>query len=186
MFFSGRFWVFPDSLKEMYRVGVSPRFDVIVQFIPKSGNPRRFRIVNARTSKAPERASQKDSDPSPVFRNVESDGNLQRIGREIAVTDIPCADIKALPPQQSLVNQAALEEFVVSSIKANEAEHYMLSLNGHGSGAVGHSLVEDGFSPGTLRIPDLASVLEAVRERTGRRLDVLAMDSCLMSMAEVC
>jgi len=82
----------------------------------------------------------------------------------------------------------ALKDFIQGTISNPEhkADHYMLILSGHGSGAEGDFLPDK--NPGTpdrlpssLSIPSLGRVLNEV----GTKIDILGMDACLMSMAEV-
>src|SRR5205814_8926965 len=57
--------------------------------------------------------------------------------------------------------------------------------NGHGSGAVGDFLGSNRHSA-TLSIPDLGFILKEVPNYCKKgRLDILGLDTCLMSMAEV-
>src|SRR5262249_23659463 len=73
--------------------------------------------------------------------------------------------------------------------RGSKADNYMLILSGHGSGAVGDFL--GGNTPtARLAIRDLPEVLESFTEQLKKingkkKIDVLGMDSCLMSMAEV-
>jgi hypothetical protein len=68
-----------------------------------------------------------------------------------------------------------------------EAEHYMLVLSGHGSGAEGDYFFPDQNPPSALCINDLTEIVHKIYEqRNGKRLEILGMDSCLTSMAETC
>ncbi len=91
-----------------------------------------------------------------------------------------------------------LRKFIEWSVfgRSRDSMHRMLILSGHGSGAVG-DLLPDNHSEngqhGSLTIPALEKALnEAQRhwrkdDKTDAKLiNVLGMDSCLMSMAEVC
>lgn len=87
-----------------------------------------------------------------------------------------------------------LLEFMNYCEKAYPERHRMLVLSGHGSGAIGDFLRDEiseiisqssgtsDLTPCSLSIPHLAWVLE----KFGRPIHILGMDSCLMSMAEVC
>jgi hypothetical protein len=96
--------------------------------------------------------------------------------------------------------EMTLLDFLVNTISNHPAEHYMVVLSGHGSGAVGDFLsLNRQFA--SLGIPDLRELLETVREefrdrtfkdKTGKtqhylrdKIDILGLDSCLMGMAEV-
>lgn len=85
----------------------------------------------------------------------------------------------------------ALFDFISWSVENHQADHYMVILCGHGSGFE-EEFLRDENSKGTLSISELGKVFAAVRSKLKTRdgnplvIDVLGMDSCLMSMAEVC
>ncbi|MCY7391578.1 MAG: clostripain-related cysteine peptidase, partial [Leptolyngbyaceae cyanobacterium CAN_BIN12] len=89
---------------------------------------------------------------------------------------------KILSDKNAQSDSKMLGEFLSETIIEG---HNMVVLSGHGSGAVGDFLGDD-KSPSSLSIPTLKSVLESVREQIGHKINVLGMDSCLMSMVEVC
>ena len=64
-----------------------------------------------------------------------------------------------------------------------EADHYMLVLSGHGSGTMGDFLRQDGKKP--ISLMDLRKLLQDIHNVLNRKLDVLGLDTCLMSMGEV-
>jgi hypothetical protein len=82
-----------------------------------------------------------------------------------------------------------VEEFLGRYIKKDKRRK-MLVLSGHGSGALGDFL-PDMTSKRSLSIPHLRTALEKTTgyEKNGKckngKIDILGMDSCLMSMAEV-
>src|SRR5262249_16035123 len=73
----------------------------------------------------------------------------------------------------------------IPASKSEVKSYNMLVLSGHGSGAVGDFFNTDD-PPSALSIPELRSILESIVEKPEDKIDVLGMDSCLMSMAEVC
>jgi Clostripain family len=235
------------AIKEMYRVGVTNDFEVIVQFDPSAlGAPvRRYVIsktklneviganpeisaavqaINQRKvveviSTNPEIAAaveQKEkamaapgtssssasygtraqvaSQPVNVG-NLDIDGLIDKLKEE--VTDVEFSkDERRTLRRTGEINSASpktLRDFICSSITKHKANHYMLILSGHGSGAIGDFLIdEDALTsdrPTSLSIPNLGIALNAVREagllNKGAKIDILGMDSCLMSMAEV-
>jgi hypothetical protein len=94
--------------------------------------------------------------------------------------------------------QMTLTKFVVDTIKRHPAEHYLLVLSGHGSGAVGDFLTGNKRFVG-LSIPELREALTVVQEEFQRqtfeedgrpflkdgKIDILGLDSCVMGMVEV-
>lgn len=83
-------------------------------------------------------------------------------------------------------NPEALIAFTDWAGSSYEADRYALILSGHGSGATEEKLLLDAYSSDALTIPELASTLESVVEKLGvDKLDLLGLDCCFMSMAEV-
>ncbi len=82
--------------------------------------------------------------------------------------------------------QATLTNFVVTTIQKSPAEHYILVLSGHGSGAVGDFLSANKRLFG-LTIPGLRKALDDAKKQCNLpgKIDILGLDSCLMGMAEV-
>lgn len=75
-----------------------------------------------------------------------------------------------------------LKNFVIAVQDEYPADHYMLVLSGHGSGAIGDFL-KGGAAFTGVSIPELGEKLGAA---CNQDIDILGMDSCVMSMAEVC
>lgn len=80
--------------------------------------------------------------------------------------------------------------FIEKCIDDYPAQHYMLVLSGHGSGTVGDFLRRTpAGTTDSLTIVDLGRLVERIHldknMLNGRKLDVLGLDTCLMSMAEV-
>lgn len=86
------------------------------------------------------------------------------------------------------VNSASaevLKVFILDSIKKYPKARTLLILSGHGSGTF-DGFLSDTDPQGSLSIPNLGTALDEVRQLTGKKIDILGMDSCLMSMIEVC
>jgi len=77
-----------------------------------------------------------------------------------------------------------LLEFIRWGISTYPAEHYMVVLVGHGTGTDDDFLRDDN-PPNSLSILEFQDVFAKLR-RDGHTIDILGMDTCLMSMAEVC
>jgi hypothetical protein len=165
------------GIKDIYRVGISPHTNVVVQYNPKEGPPRRFDLSEM---------------ASPVHRPLDGpraydkDGRLERFGRQVPVGRQPQTDNHGISVSQSRINRAVLEGFVLDGIRGNESDRYALIVSGHASGVVGLKAEHPGFAPGAMRTVDLARMLRSVKTKTGRSIDVLGLDACLMSMCEVC
>ncbi len=125
-----------------------------------------------------------------VYVETERDGSLESVATPFSVS-APVKPIarpgKAAPRKsESAADPEVLEGFLKTGIKARKAERFLVVLSGHGSGAVGDFL-KGNNPPSSLSIRDLAGVLDSVKEEIkGAHIHILGMDSCLMSMAEVC
>ena len=167
------------ALKSIYRVGTSTRFNVFVQLNREDGAPRRFDVSSLTNSTSGFEAEQER-------RSWDKDGGLERMGREVSVTKPPRFDLPGPDRAQRRINQAILKEFLISGIRDNDSDHYLVILSGHGTGVVGRDMKHDAFGPGGIRTIDLRPLFVQVKKVTGRTIDVLGMDTCFMNMAEIC
>lgn len=83
---------------------------------------------------------------------------------------------------------STLYNFLSFCVAKFPAKHYMVVLSGHGSGTERDYLLKDESPAGYLTIQELRRALEDLQHDLGgyRKIDILGLDSCLMSMAEVC
>jgi len=93
-------------------------------------------------------------------------------------------------PMENSADPYVLKTFIEECLKECPAENYMLVLSGHGSGSVGDFLKDDQIGTSkksqSLSIPHLAWVLKNTKNLLNKNmLDILGMDSCLMSTTEV-
>jgi hypothetical protein len=166
------------ALKEVYRVGPPEGVAITLQFDPLVGkNMRFFRLLS------PSQPMNIDG-VFPILQNK----NVPDVHNAATVDDL---------------DAAVLAKFVVDSMEAAPADHYMLILSGHGGGILGDFLT-DNAAPRPLTMPKLGKMFPALREGLGATtnealkaertsadankplIDVLGLDSCLMSMAEIC
>jgi hypothetical protein len=134
----------------------------------------------------------KEGPETPIDVIVQFDS-----GNEIARYDFTVSNLKDNPLAtlgdlkkplyfDHLSDAELLEQFLTDNIEEASDEVYnMVVLSGHGSGAVGDFMRSDN-PPDFLSIPTLGSVLQSALQKVKGRIDVIGMDSCLMSMAEVC
>jgi hypothetical protein len=133
--------------------------------------------------------------------NLDIDGLIEKLKDEIPNVNAPPDQRRAFRdgPENS-ADPKVLKQFICSSIREHPADHYMVILSGHGSGAIGDFLFDQNAltnnRPASLSIPNLGVALNAVSEELEKdgdihllnrdaKIDILGMDSCLMSMAEV-
>ncbi len=146
-------------------------------------------------------------DPSatrfPTLRYVFTRERQEQIKKDAAAQSpsvVPMAGARVNPPEpehwpENSATPEALAGFIEWSLK-EPTDYRMLILSGHGSGAVGDFLPDKtagGGESGALTIPQLHRALRLAAKGVPHRrnnpdllLDILGMDTCLMSMAEVC
>lgn len=80
-----------------------------------------------------------------------------------------------------------LYNFMSRCVEMFPAKHYMVVLAGHGSGPRRDFLLRDDSPAGSLTMNELKGAFEELAPELGegQKIDILGMDTCLMSMAEV-
>jgi hypothetical protein len=81
---------------------------------------------------------------------------------------------------------AAFAEWAIgeAQTQSTDAKHALI-LSGHGSGTTEDFLMADENPVDSLSIPELAIALKRINGSLGKKLDLLGMDACYMSMLEV-
>ena len=80
-----------------------------------------------------------------------------------------------------------LYNFISYCLEKYPARHYMVVLSGHAGGTERDYLLKDESSARSLTFNELKQVFRQIkRDRHGKLIDIIGMDNCLMSMAEIC
>jgi pentapeptide MXKDX repeat protein len=80
-----------------------------------------------------------------------------------------------------------LYNFITFCLEEYPADHYLVVLSGHAGGTERDYLLKDESSAGSLTFNELKNVFQRVKQdRNGKTIDIIGMDNCLMSMAEIC
>jgi hypothetical protein len=201
------------ALTELKRVHQDGRINIVTQFDPKDNTlpTRRFHLSERQTpgrliedivDSAPFRTESKaarararahrdalivgrEAIANAVKRSLES-SDLSDAVKSAMIKNIGLQLLEALPPTEETETNTGspvtLYNFISQSIEAYPAEHFMLVLGGHGAGTERDYLMKDESPIDSLTIAELRQAIED----TGQTIDILGMDSCLMSMAEVC
>jgi len=76
-----------------------------------------------------------------------------------------------------------LKKFLVEAIKKFPADHVALILNDHGGGFTG--AMSDDSDGDFMSIPQIKQALAQAEKETGKKIDILGFDACLMAETEV-
>ena len=80
-----------------------------------------------------------------------------------------------------------LYNFISYCLQEYPADRYMVVLSGHAGGTERDYLLKDESSARSLTFNELKQVFKQIkRDRNGKLIDIIGMDNCLMSMAEIC
>jgi hypothetical protein len=139
------------------------------------------------SSKVTKQQSTQTNFPTPLRFEFKNQENPRESVFESRIEPPPQSEkptCQGVKPDSSMEH---MSDFIVWAVTHYPAEKYVLILSGDGGGPVvpflpSNSEPGQSFGPG-----DLALVFNCVNERLGEELtiDVLGLDSCLMSMAEV-
>ncbi len=163
------------ELNEILKLGDLSSFDVIAQFDSGSTVTRYdFRVAPA--AAAPASPAKEELIAPPVLPPSTSERDLDDIAF------VTLADRELL---QRIPDSAVIHDFL--EVFARKDAFNFMSLSGHGSGAVGEFLPSDN-PPSALSIRSLKAnvIVLAARQCRNGKIDILGLDSCLMSMVETC
>jgi hypothetical protein len=74
---------------------------------------------------------------------------------------------------------ATLTKFIVDTVKRFPAQHVALVLNDHGGGLTG--AMSDETDGGFMSVPNLHKAISDAEKQTGKKLDIVGFDACLMA-----
>jgi hypothetical protein len=202
------------ALTELLRVGQVPEIDVIAQFDSgDSINRYDFRKLQGTANSngasnrqgaysnvgSPSRSARIKLDSlaelilSKFISHRDNGHKIEEafIKRESAsdsemIENFLCAAI-ARPASVSSERLSSVQVLTSSEpeVKPYHKPYNMVVMSGHAGGVIGGVLNTDHPSS-ALSIPGLKSILESIAKKLGSKIEILGMDSCLMSMAEVC
>lgn len=151
-----------DDIREMERVGSADAINVVVQFdrVSPSGSPRFLVEKNSR----------------PYTERRKSFNST-------IIDDLP---------EKDMGDYRTLIEFAQWGIEKFPAKHYAIVMWNHGSGwkkedeaTILKGVSYDDTSGNHITTLQLVEAMKAIKEKAGKKIDVIAFDACLMSMVEV-
>ncbi|MCE1247472.1 MAG: clostripain-related cysteine peptidase [Firmicutes bacterium] len=91
-------------------------------------------------------------------------------------------EVTKLPGKTNMADPNTLRDFLSWGMKTYPAKHYAVIMNGHGYGFAGS--MPDSISKDVLLSSELKSAVDSATKETGRKIDIMGFDSCLMANAE--
>jgi len=118
----------------------------------------------------------------------------RRRERELRRPEWDEANLTGSPAEDEIITDdtdtgspVTLYNFITFCLEEYPADHYLVVLSGHAGGTERDYLLKDESSARSLTFNELKNVFQRVKQdRNGKAIDILGMDNCLMSMAEIC
>ena len=191
------------ALTEMKQANIGKHVNVIAQFDPSDPHLPTHRYVIQK------RGKNKGFRHDIIDQACYFDDGEIKFGKESACAQTLAADRKRErdlrlatwseayltgSPQREPLNiydtdsgsPVTLYNFISFCLQEYPADHYIVVLSGHAAGTERDYLMKDESSACSLTFNEMKRVFERVRKDLGRPLDIVGMDTCLMSMAEIC
>lgn len=185
------------SLQEMKRIDTGNRIKVTAQYDPR-GRKTPVHRYSINKAKDPAGVSGVQGGGKPLLGKISDDvtpvvegtkkypyQSASRGQQEEGAGASAGADA-GVDPEANTGDPKTLFDFISWSVEQYKAVNYMVVLAGHGGGTEEDFLLKDENPRGSLSIPDLQRVFQAVKEVLDVEINILGMDVCLMSMGEVC
>jgi pentapeptide MXKDX repeat protein len=193
------------ALAEMKQAALGKHLNVIAQFDPcdphlpthryhikKRGKKKSFRhdIID-RAYYAGDNGEVRFNNESLRAQALAADRKLER---DLSRPELYECNLTGSPAEEEVITDdtdtgspVTLYNFITFCLEKYPADHYLVVLSGHAGGTERDYLLKDESSAGSLTFNELKNVFRRVKEdRNGKTIDILGMDNCLMSMAEIC
>lgn len=145
-----------NNLKSLEKVGSSPRINILAE-LDRGASPK-----------------------SPLTKWKGSRRfEIQKSDDATRITSPVAQDLGTV----NMADPKHLSDFVQWGMKNYPAKHYLLILNDHGYGFMGAA--DDKGSNDTMTLPEMAEGIKDAEKATGKKIDILGFDACLMSDLEV-
>ena len=193
------------ALTEMKRATFGKHLNVIAQFDPSDPHLPTHRYHISRRGKRKsfrhdiiDRAYYVADDGEVRFSNESLRAQAlaadRRRERELCRPALYQCSLSGSPAEEDVITDdtdtgspITLYNFISFCLQEYPADHYLVVLSGHSGGTERDYLLKDESSARSLTFNELKNVFRRVQqERDGKPIDVLGMDTCLMSMAEIC
>ena len=193
------------ALTEMKQAALGNEINVIAQFDPSdpflpthryeiNTNNRMGSLYSDIIDRAVYDAQAKEVQFKTESKQANTFAGLRDMGRQfrnvtleeaMLIDSTKCDDV--ITNDTDTGSPITLYNFISFCLEKYPAEHYMVVLSGHAGGTERDYLLRDESSAGSLTFSELKQVFKRVHEdRQGAVIDIVGMDNCLMSMAEIC
>jgi hypothetical protein len=192
------------ALTEMKKAEISEEVNVIAQFDPSDPYLPAHRYEINRSKDAESLYSDiidrarfyKDKGEvnfKKESRKANSLAQVRRKARRTGQAKLEKASLTAAKVDKVVTDETdtgspiTLYNFISFCLEEYPAERYMVVLSGHAGGTERDYLLKDESPAGSLTFNELKQVFKRVKkDRGGKLIDIVGMDNCLMSMAEIC
>src|SRR5215203_1843121 len=193
------------ALTEMRKATLGKDLNVIAQFDPNDPFLPTHRYEINRSNKTGnlhydliDRATYSDQDKEVTFKQESGDAGalaaLRKAGRGIRIPALDEASLVDSDNSDDVITDdtdtgspITLYNFISFCLEKYPADHYMVVLSGHAGGTERDYLLRDESTAGSLTFNELKQVFKRVtKDLKGKLIDIVGMDNCLMSMAEIC
>lgn len=178
-----------NALRAVREINTKNDIHVVAQFDPADTRVSSQRMVmNLRDKNIPIKASRLMANESPSTLSKDyvkiEEGRIKwdpsrQPSEPVSVSDSDTIETNTADPK-------TLFDFISWSTEKCKAKRYMLVLSGHAGGIEDGYLLKDENPVHSMSLIGLMQVLRRVKEGLKIKLDILGMDSCLMSMIEIC
>jgi len=193
------------ALTEMKKATLGKNLNVIAQFDPSDPYLPTHRYVISRNGKKKnlcydiiDRAVHVAENCEVCFQEESAEAKAllesRHVGRKFRNVALDEASlIDSAQPDEVITDETdtgspiTLYNFISFCLEKYPADHYMVILSGHAGGTERDYLLRDESSARSLTLNELRQVFKRVKKvRNGELIDIIGMDNCLMSMAEIC
>ena len=193
------------ALGEMKRAALGKHLNVVAQFDPCDPHLPTHRYHIKRRGKKKsfrhdiiDRACYVDSYGEVSFKNESLRAQAlaadRKRERELCRPEFYQCSLTGSPAEEDVITDdtdtgspVTLYNFITFCLQEYPADHYLVVLSGHAGGTERDYLMRDESSARSLTFNELKTVFRRVQQdRDGKPIDIVGMDNCLMSMAEIC
>ena len=191
------------ALTEMKKAALTDNFNVVAQFDPNDPYlpSHRYEINKAKTPSlypdiigcARYYVGQEEVCFTKESVQAKALAHQRREARKLRNKPLEKASLTPAKASREVSNDTdtgspiTLYNFISFCLQEYPADHYMVVLSGHAGGTERDYLLKDESSARSLTFNEMKQVFRRIKkDRDGQLIDIIGMDNCLMSMAEIC